>query len=409
MTNIIIKSEPGFSPAIDAEIVGTANDYIHNDPNGKQMRLDAHGVVKDKGTGGIVYLNYTGIVNITPELGMILGGDPNAKSTEFGDSFIEMRFETGDEKLKDLELGVFLALEICRLLDIQDIKNLRLVSKYHNDLAIPFLFHQLQLVFHAESFDRLLAVAQHPVISKEIKSLYYEPALIEDHESRDRWERHVQSPMAIRSARKDPKYTAEQLEVGYVQYEEQLQGQNRLKKTHYGNSQFRQAIPNMPNLQHLVMAISNYRKPASNYFTKTFEPGLHKPFTDATNGHAPGLPQLRAFYLAAFQHGLKLRSFVCEGISRQFLNSSKEDLDKLADVLSEATDIVLRLNTVIGHRRPVAQWGEHRRDLKNRRIADLLRQIEHLQSLELHLEAANATLKEGSAWPPGSRTVENVL
>lgn len=89
-----------------------------------------------------------------------------------------------------------LALEICRLLDIQDIKNLRLVSKYHNDLAIPFLFHQLQLVFHAESFDRLLAVAQHPVISKEIKSLYYEPALIEDHESRDRWERHVQSPVS---------------------------------------------------------------------------------------------------------------------------------------------------------------------------------------------------------------------
>lgn len=198
--------------------------------------------------------------------------------------------------------------------------------------------------------------------------------------------------MAIRSARKDPKYTAEQLEVGYVQYEEQLQGQNRLKKTHYGNSQFRQAIPNMPNLQHLVMAISNYRKPASNYFTKTFEPGLHKPFTDATNGHAPGLPQLRAFYLAAFQHGLKLRSFVCEGISRQFLNSSKEDLDKLADVLSEATDIVLRLNTVIGHRRPVAQWGEHRRDLKNRRIADLLRQIEHLQSLELHLEGGARVL-----------------
>ncbi|KAI4098531.1 MAG: hypothetical protein L6R37_006464 [Teloschistes peruensis] len=107
MTNILVKSEPGFSPSIDAEIVGAGNDYIHNDPNGKHMRLNAHGVVKDKGTGGIVYLNYTGIVNITPELGMILGGDPNAKSTEFGDSFIEMRFETGEEKLKDLELGVF--------------------------------------------------------------------------------------------------------------------------------------------------------------------------------------------------------------------------------------------------------------------------------------------------------------
>ncbi|KAL8685227.1 MAG: hypothetical protein Q9218_007892 [Villophora microphyllina] len=70
---------------------------------GSLMSLDC----RDKNTGSLVYINYTGIGNITPELGMILGGDPNAKSTEFGDSFIEMRFETGDEKLKELENGVF--------------------------------------------------------------------------------------------------------------------------------------------------------------------------------------------------------------------------------------------------------------------------------------------------------------
>lgn len=46
MANIIVKSEPGFSPSVDAEIVGSANDYIHHDPSGKHMRLDAHGVVK---------------------------------------------------------------------------------------------------------------------------------------------------------------------------------------------------------------------------------------------------------------------------------------------------------------------------------------------------------------------------
>ena len=46
MTGITIKSEPGFSPSIDAELVGSANDYIHNDPSGKHMRLNAHGVVK---------------------------------------------------------------------------------------------------------------------------------------------------------------------------------------------------------------------------------------------------------------------------------------------------------------------------------------------------------------------------
>ena len=77
----------------------------------------------------MIYLNYTGVVDITPELGAILQQKPDAKTTEFGNScrfsspdylvrvmsilrrlcfliirlVIEMRFETGDEKLKSLE------------------------------------------------------------------------------------------------------------------------------------------------------------------------------------------------------------------------------------------------------------------------------------------------------------------
>ncbi|CAD6586425.1 MAG: hypothetical protein ASARMPREDX12_002367 [Alectoria sarmentosa] len=101
-----VKSEPSFSPAIDATWVGQGADYIHNDPSGKHMRLDAHGLVKDK-SGAMIYLHYGGVVDITPELGLILGGSPDAKTTAFGNSFIEMKFETGDEKLKDLETGVF--------------------------------------------------------------------------------------------------------------------------------------------------------------------------------------------------------------------------------------------------------------------------------------------------------------
>ena len=86
---------------------------------------------RDK-SGGLVYLNYTGIVDITPELGAILSQKPDAKTTEFGNSckssfaghsvllsaspksfgltvalVIEMRFETGDEKLKSLETMTF--------------------------------------------------------------------------------------------------------------------------------------------------------------------------------------------------------------------------------------------------------------------------------------------------------------
>lgn len=41
--------------------------------------------LRDK-SGALVYLSYNGVVDITPELGLVLGGSPDAKTTPFGNS-----------------------------------------------------------------------------------------------------------------------------------------------------------------------------------------------------------------------------------------------------------------------------------------------------------------------------------
>ena len=86
MTGGSLTSEPYFSPSVSAEWALAGADFIHNDPDGKRMRLDAHGTVKDKETGGAIYMHYTGVVVITEALGKILGAQEGAASTEFGDS-----------------------------------------------------------------------------------------------------------------------------------------------------------------------------------------------------------------------------------------------------------------------------------------------------------------------------------
>ncbi|KAL9620791.1 MAG: hypothetical protein Q9160_004691 [Pyrenula sp. 1 TL-2023] len=106
MTGGTVVSESSFLPALNAKFKGTGNDYIHNDPDGKRMRLDAHGVIETD-DGALVYLHYTGIVDVTPEVGAVLSGAPDAKTTEFGGSFTHFTFETGSDKYKDLEAGVF--------------------------------------------------------------------------------------------------------------------------------------------------------------------------------------------------------------------------------------------------------------------------------------------------------------
>jgi len=120
MTGGTIKSEPGFSPSLDAEFVGTGNDYIHNDPSGKHMRLNAHGVVKDKESGAMVYVNYSGVVDITPELGAILQGHEDAKSTEFGNSC---------KLTLDLTTPAFFLLPLVLLTIMPNFKSSRYASK----------------------------------------------------------------------------------------------------------------------------------------------------------------------------------------------------------------------------------------------------------------------------------------
>ncbi|KAI2003823.1 hypothetical protein LOZ39_002461 [Ophidiomyces ophidiicola] len=103
-----IKSEPGFAPAFNGKFVGTGNDYISVDADGKRLRLNAHGVIQTE-DGASVYLHYTGIVSVSPELTAILSGESESITTPFGDSFTHLTFETGDERYAFLETEVFVA------------------------------------------------------------------------------------------------------------------------------------------------------------------------------------------------------------------------------------------------------------------------------------------------------------
>lgn len=52
---------------------------------------------------------YKGTVALTPGVKAILSGSSDAKTTDFGDSFVTFSFETGSEKWKELQNGTYVA------------------------------------------------------------------------------------------------------------------------------------------------------------------------------------------------------------------------------------------------------------------------------------------------------------
>ncbi|TAQ88528.1 hypothetical protein B7494_g3140 [Chlorociboria aeruginascens] len=105
--NSYIKSQSGYAIELDSVFVH-GSDYIKQDPSGKHLRLDVSSVVKDA-SGAFVVFKYTGVINITEGVKKVLGGDAEARTTPFGDSFTHVVFETGDAKLKAIEDKVYVA------------------------------------------------------------------------------------------------------------------------------------------------------------------------------------------------------------------------------------------------------------------------------------------------------------
>jgi RNA polymerase I-specific transcription initiation factor RRN6 len=59
--------------------------------------------------GTILAMFYKGNVKLTPGVGKILTGAPDAKTSDYGDSFVSFTFETGSEKYAELQNGTYVA------------------------------------------------------------------------------------------------------------------------------------------------------------------------------------------------------------------------------------------------------------------------------------------------------------
>lgn len=79
-----MRSAPDYPIQLDA-IFTNGLDFIRMDPSGKHSRLDVNSVLKDK-SGAALGFRYSGILSMTPGVLAVLGGSPDAKTTDFGDA-----------------------------------------------------------------------------------------------------------------------------------------------------------------------------------------------------------------------------------------------------------------------------------------------------------------------------------
>ena len=67
-----------------------------------------------------------------------------------------------------------LLLEMFTHLSPTEAANLRLVSKKFAKICIEFILPEVHFIVKKDGFGHMLAIVEHPVIPKHVKSLYYE-------------------------------------------------------------------------------------------------------------------------------------------------------------------------------------------------------------------------------------------
>ncbi|KAK0734081.1 hypothetical protein B0T26DRAFT_746036 [Lasiosphaeria miniovina] len=103
-----IRAEAGYGIALDAVFAHGA-DFIKMDPDGRHVRLEVQSVAKDGPTGAFVRFNYTGTIFLGGPGGKVLTGEPDAKTTDFGEAFTRVVFESGHPELAALQTKVYVS------------------------------------------------------------------------------------------------------------------------------------------------------------------------------------------------------------------------------------------------------------------------------------------------------------
>ena len=197
---------------------------------------------------------------------------------------------------------------VCQLVQQDDIANLRLTSRFLNDVATPYLLKHLEVTFNRSSFDRVLEISKHPIISKHITGLIYEPNSLAAI-SRGEWEAYLpacdptqtyplppfsNSLKRIREIQRWQRvsktcakskvnpYSKTQLDDAWASYQQHLEEQRDLRKCGYGVREFTDVFNRFTNLSEVTMnhihGIKERPGEHSNnpYYTALANVGSHK-------------------------------------------------------------------------------------------------------------------------------------
>ena len=256
---------------------------------------------------------------------------------------------------------------ICDTAHPGDIPSLRLVSRFWNGVASPYLLHKPKLLFKQDSFDRLLEISEHPLFSNLVTHLVYQPNTLTKR-NRVEWESAISTRVSITdemslppgpnaTEREERLYrrrckkscvqlgppSKEELDNAWNTYETFLREQDDLRRRDYGFTELNEAITRFSNLRRVSMnhgwGLWHGNPDVNPYADALARAGSDDQYPDA------GVPQMRSLLMALHASGVKLQSLRIGQVSWKFLMLDSDILGNLMKVLEPLECFEISIST----------------------------------------------------------------
>ena len=193
------------------------------------------------------------------------------------------------------------------------VPKLRLLCKCFADIGLHYLLSSYHLIFKKSSFERLLEISEHPVLSKCVKSIFYEADVLSEYDTMKEWKAHMGnyycpdfnelsslgeeslsdrntgSARAQRASRRayikcmqGPRSSCSetQFREAYRCYRECISDQRKMISLDYNAPLFNDVIQKLPNLVSLEMSLHYCLRSRTKCMDNAFSPTLYRPCGD---------------------------------------------------------------------------------------------------------------------------------
>ena len=264
--------------------------------------------------------------------------------------------------------------QIFSLLHLREVANLRLACKAFSTIGLQYLAATIHLIFKPSSFEHLRQISEHPVLSQNVHTLFYEADSLEDVYSMKEWKKNIIAPdwfntlhsnpmpspppdaskrekrayrRHIEKVQAAPRYTysAGQLKNAYEEYQHLVWLQNHIRQYDYNSEMIREAMAKLPKLKTIELSLGCCLRVRSRKLEKAFAKGLSVAYGD--QGHGPcGVAQLRSLLVGASDAGLEIETLRCGVVQWMFFAERDLVFNKLKHAVRCLRTLELHITTL---------------------------------------------------------------